>query len=126
LNKVTNANNNNTKKKETKKDVEKKLLDKIQEIEVQRSELEILEWENSRLKDENKELKEALRQQVKTNFVSASQIPNPQSVWIAAINCGSLSKVLNNIWVKLTGEQEKGKILFDIGEDGSIKNPRPE
>lgn len=82
----------------------------------------IAEYEN-----ENKMLREALRKQVKTeSFTPASEVQEPRTVWIAALNCFGLSRSLMQLSMKLTDESTKCKILFDIASDGSIKNPRLE
>lgn len=57
------------------------------------------------------------------DFNLASKVASPPKVWVAAINASGLTRALIHIAMKTA---DKGKILFDVTDEGQLKNPRPE
>lgn len=61
------------------------------------------------------------------DFSVASKVASPSKVWIAAINASGLTRALVQITMKAARSSlERKKVLFDVTDEGQLKNPRLE
>jgi len=100
-----------------KKNPPPKNVDEREELQIKYDELKVAY-------DELKQV-EILRTQ-KQDFKTASKITSPLTAWVAAVNISGFSRALVQLSMRLTPSASRGKIVFDVTEEGQLKNPRPE